>query len=554
MSTIATPLAAGAAGAASLKPRSGETDDDGSFSIVYDSLAGGEAAKDDLPGDRSTTRKADKPARDAGLQTRPSPSRAADDSSENVRDGSATAQSASDPAIALALLLDVGAQADAPQTPARADSRGARAAPATQQDDGERAADATTGQKAARVTIIGRETHFAPVLGAPLHRGETASGPSLNSQAVPAGGTSPVTDGENGGGATAADQADIPAERLPDARVSARLSALISSARLSSTGMSSASVFSAARQAPDASSLPVSADADARVSAQLSTLISSAGVSSTGTSSPARQAPGISSPAASPDADALPISIENAGSPDTKSADTKLVDARLVSAGTSDVSSPDAPALAGASKAAVNVGGVDSVSGALSGAVEQIVAQARELAGLSAPAAAAAPANVARSTPAFTAVQDGGPVRILRLQLQPEELGLVTARLRIVGGVLEVRLTADRQQSVEALRRDQEGLLETLRRAGYKAEIASIDFARPHTPAPSLSSQPTAQTAGQAAGQPMAQDGNGGTNLAGGDGRQERETADRQASERETDDAHAEARLRTGHDADAVYL
>lgn len=518
MSTIATPLAAGAGGAASLKPRGGETDDDGSFSIVYDSLAGGEAAKDDLPGDRSTTRKADKPARDAGLQTRPSPSRAADDSSENVRDGSATAQSASDPAIALALLLDVGAQADAPQTPARADSRGARAAPATQQDDGERAADATTGQKAARVTIIGRETHFAPVLGAPLHRGETASGPSLNSQAVPAGGTSPVTDGENGGGATAADQADIPAERLPDARVSARLSALISSARLSSTGMSST------------------------------------GMSSASVFSAARQAPGISSPAASPDADALPIAIENAGSPDTKSADTKLVDARLVSAGTSDVSSPDAPALAGASKAAVNVGGVDSVSGALSGAVEQIVAQARELAGLSAPAAAAAPANVARSTPAFTAVQDGGPVRILRLQLQPEELGLVTARLRIVGGVLEVRLTADRQQSVEALRRDQEGLLETLRRAGYKAEIASIDFARPHTPAPSLSSQPTAQTAGQAAGQPMAQDGNGGTNLAGGDGRQERETADRQASERETDDAHAEARLRTGHDADAVYL
>lgn len=89
-----------------------------------------------------------------------------------------------------------------------------------------------------------------------------------------------------------------------------------------------------------------------------------------------------------------------------------------------------------------------------------------------------APGGAGASTDALHKAGQGGPVRILKLQLQPEELGLVTARLRIVGGVLELRLTVDRQQSVEVLQQDRDGLIEALRRAGYKAEIASIEFAK----------------------------------------------------------------------------
>ncbi|MGV6874654.1 flagellar hook-length control protein FliK [Pseudochelatococcus sp. B33] len=124
--------------------------------------------------------------------------------------------------------------------------------------------------------------------------------------------------------------------------------------------------------------------------------------------------------------------------------------------------------------------------------VAQIVAQAREL------TAAGAPLPQAPH-------QSGGPVRILHLQLQPEELGLVTARLRIVGGVLELRLTADRQQSVEVLQQDREGLIEALRRAGYKAEVASIEFARPQA----LHQAPAQTAAGNGSGQSPSQEFSG---------------------------------------------
>ncbi|MFD2251545.1 chemotaxis protein MotD [Pseudochelatococcus lubricantis] len=198
----------------------------------------------------------------------------------------------------------------------------------------------------------------------------------------------------------------------------------------------------------------------------------------------------------------------------------------------------------------------DSANGAFARAIGQIVAQARALTSDSEPASDAQ--RVPAPAPAPAAQGVGGPVRILRLQLQPEELGLVTARLRIVGGALELRLTAERQQSVEILRRDSEGLLEALRRAGYKPEIAAIDFARPQPAGQTLpASQPTAQTAGQAHGQAGYEAGAG---LTGGDGGAERRQApdregtDRQAAGREADDIHADATPRARRDPGAVYL
>lgn len=168
-------------------------------------------------------------------------------------------------------------------------------------------------------------------------------------------------------------------------------------------------------------------------------------------------------------------------------------------------------ASAGAESAVVS--GTIPEAGALVRVADQIITQARELttaAGSAAPASGAAQPS--------QQLHDGGPVRILRLQLQPEELGLVTARLRIVGGVLELRITADRPQSVEVLQQDREGLIETLQRAGYKAEIASIEFARSPTPAPA---QPSSHASGNGGGQQAFSQGfegrDGGSAFSGSD-------------------------------------
>lgn len=185
------------------------------------------------------------------------------------------------------------------------------------------------------------------------------------------------------------------------------------------------------------------------------------------------------------------------------------------------VTKPDAPAgqplstgtAARSPAPATSAASVDAPlpeAGALLRVADQLVAQARELASATAPASGAATPLPERS---------GGPVRILRLQLQPEELGLVTARLRIVGGVLELRLTADRQQSVEALQRDRDGLIESLRQAGYKAEIASIEFSRPPAAHQAMASGGSGQGQPSGQGSPNGQaSGSGSGSGQGSDG------------------------------------
>lgn len=186
--------------------------------------------------------------------------------------------------------------------------------------------------------------------------------------------------------------------------------------------------------------------------------------------------------------------------------------------------------------------GDGTATGTLVRLADQIVAQARELA---APAGSAATAAQAHQS-----AHAGGPVRILRLQLQPEELGLVTARLRIVAGVLELRLTADRQQSVEVLKKDSDGLLEALRRAGYTAEIASIEFARPASSAQQSPANPSGQSHAQGF---AGESGGNGSNNAGHtpDQHNQREDADRQSHNQP---GTGTSTTPVSDDAQAIYL
>lgn len=206
--------------------------------------------------------------------------------------------------------------------------------------------------------------------------------------------------------------------------------------------------------------------------------------------------------------------------------------------------------MAAGSAATVAVDAGLTETGALVRVADQIISQAREL---------NAATNASMGTGMPVPPESGGPVRILRLQLQPEHLGVVTARLRIVGGVLELRLTADRQQSVEVLQQDRDGLIEALRRAGYRAEIASIEFARsqaPQAPAPApghggAGGQSPQGFAGQQGG-----GGNPGQSSQGGNagGSAGNGAAGNQRSHEPGIGGNDDAATRHSHEPQAIYL
>ena len=73
------------------------------------------------------------------------------------------------------------------------------------------------------------------------------------------------------------------------------------------------------------------------------------------------------------------------------------------------------------------------------------------------------------------------PLRILKLALEPPELGRVTIRLRLTGRALDVTVTAERAETASVLDRDRHLLSKILSASGYSAEDIKIQ-----TPGPSL--------------------------------------------------------------------
>ena len=94
----------------------------------------------------------------------------------------------------------------------------------------------------------------------------------------------------------------------------------------------------------------------------------------------------------------------------------------------------------------------------------------------------------------------GGVLRVLSLQLNPVELGLVTIKMRLSGDSLEMELQAEKQETAELLRNDAERLSSLLRTSGYKPDVINIQtaettnhdrnsFQRPHSGAQDQSFQ-----------------------------------------------------------------
>jgi chemotaxis protein MotD len=66
------------------------------------------------------------------------------------------------------------------------------------------------------------------------------------------------------------------------------------------------------------------------------------------------------------------------------------------------------------------------------------------------------------------------PVKVLSIQLQPVDLGTVTVRMELKGGELTVHVEADRADTAELIRGDQDTLSNLLRGAGYSVDAGSI--------------------------------------------------------------------------------
>ncbi len=71
----------------------------------------------------------------------------------------------------------------------------------------------------------------------------------------------------------------------------------------------------------------------------------------------------------------------------------------------------------------------------------------------------------------------GGVLRVLSLQLNPVELGLVTIKMRLSGDSLEMELQVEKQETAELLRNDAKKLSSLLRTSGYRPDVITIQTA-----------------------------------------------------------------------------
>jgi len=125
-----------------------------------------------------------------------------------------------------------------------------------------------------------------------------------------------------------------------------------------------------------------------------------------------------------------------------------------------------------------------------------------QLAGVVATELGARPMHQMPHTPARLLA---GPVlRVLKIQLQPAELGTVTIRMALESGRLELQLDAQKATTAELIRRDQGVLASLLRSAGYDVEGLIVHVADPDrsSTASGLQMQHSAQQPAQSALQP----------------------------------------------------
>lgn len=129
-------------------------------------------------------------------------------------------------------------------------------------------------------------------------------------------------------------------------------------------------------------------------------------------------------------------------------------------------------------------------------------------------------ANLASDQPGMKPV-----LKVLHIQLQPADLGTVTVRMELKDAELSLQVEADRAETVDMIRNDQDTLSKLLRSAGYSLDAASVRVIEVDRSAASqqagqggaqssFQSSPQSQS-GASARQDQPQRGSAGTNSGG---------------------------------------
>lgn len=81
--------------------------------------------------------------------------------------------------------------------------------------------------------------------------------------------------------------------------------------------------------------------------------------------------------------------------------------------------------------------------------------------------------NIA-SQPTEPSRHSAGPLKVLHVKLEPEDLGAVVLKMRLVDKSLELEVVASRQETADLLAKDRDMLTRALRGSGYTADVVAI--------------------------------------------------------------------------------
>jgi len=181
---------------------------------------------------------------------------------------------------------------------------------------------------------------------------------------------------------------------------------------------------------------------------------------------PKAPAPGPAQSPPQPPSDPAGAAVRAAGAGLEKADVTALSDIRAVTGiGRAGLAS-DKPS--GAAEAAGPQDPGATGSGLPAGALPTIAAAIRDE--LARAAASEPAARAPQADPAVPSTPDG-PLRVLRIQLSPDDLGTVTVELRLTNGQLETHLRASQAETAALLHRDAAILTDLLKQSNYQPEV-----------------------------------------------------------------------------------
>jgi hypothetical protein len=152
---------------------------------------------------------------------------------------------------------------------------------------------------------------------------------------------------------------------------------------------------------------------------------------------------------------------------------------------------------------------------------DAVLTAAKEPAGTS--GSSTSPVAAALSTDLQSGLKSHDVVKSLTIRLQPDELGTLTANLRLSGETMTLHITASRSETAQMLMADKDDLVSVLKEAGLTAGHVVVTIADPLSTAAGGSASGTGsqgQFGGQPSGQPAGQSFAGGQGGSSGGNRQ----------------------------------